>query len=362
MWEQKRNGYLYLCEAVTDPLTGRRRTVSVRIAKDTASGRKEANRRLYEKMEEFKPQRLHLSDLIEMYKKENIRVVRYSTYNRNRTALDALLRYVDDVYLDMLTAGLIRRKLIETGRTNVYINEIIKRTKSMLMWGYRNDYIGREVADKLQKLPDPGKKERIADKFLEKFELHALLNGMDLERWKLLTEFLALSGLRIGEAAALETTDIEGDYISVTKSYSEGYKSLGPTKTRGSNREVFIQPELADVIKKIRICMVKQRMMYRYDDPGHFFVGADGGRIGYTAYTRYLKDIAEKTVPGKLITPHTLRHTMTSLFAEAGVPLEAISRRLGHESSALTKDIYLHVTKETKVKDNAEISSVHLLA
>lgn len=362
MWEQKRNGYLYLCEAVTDPLTGKRRTVSVRIAKDNASGRKEANRRLYEKMEEYKPHRLHLSDLIEMYKKENVRVVRYSTYRRNCNAIDSLLRYVDDVYLDMLTAGLIRRKLIESGKSNVYINEVLKRSKSMLMWGYRNDLIGREIADKLQKLPDPGKKDRIQNKYLEKFELHALLNGMDLERWKLLTEFLALSGLRIGEAAALETTDIEGDYISVTKSYSESFRTVGPTKTRGSNREVFIQPELADVIKKVRICMVKQRMLYGYEDPGHLFVSQEGNRIGYASYNKYLKGIAEKTVPGKTVTPHTLRHTMTSLFAEAGVPLEAISRRLGHESSALTREIYLHITKETKVKDNAEISSVHLLA
>jgi integrase len=185
---------------------------------------------------------------------------------------------------------------------------------------------------------------------------------MDLERWRLLTEFLALSGLRIGEAAALETTDIEGDYISVTKSYSESFHNLGPTKTRGSNREVFIQPELADVIKKVRICMVKQRMLYGYEDPGHLFVSQEGNRIGYASYNKYLKGIAEKTVPGKTVTPHTLRHTMTSLFAEAGVPLEAISRRLGHESSALTREIYLHITKETKVKDNAEISSVHLLA
>ena len=113
---------------------------------------------------------------------------------------------------------------------------------------------------------------------------------------------------------------------------------------------MFIQPELADVIKKVRICMVKQRMLYGYEDPGHLFVSQEGNRIGYASYNKYLKGIAEKTVPGKTVTPHTLRHTMTSLFAEAGVPLEAISRRLGHESSALTREIYLHITKETKVK------------
>ena len=35
MWEQNRNGTLYLCERAYEPLTGRAHTVSVKIAKDT---------------------------------------------------------------------------------------------------------------------------------------------------------------------------------------------------------------------------------------------------------------------------------------------------------------------------------------
>lgn len=362
MWEETIRNKKYLRERTIDPLTGRSRVVSVQIKTDNKSGRKEANKRLQARLDESKPKRLHLSELIELYKKENIRTVRYSTYTRNCNALDSMLRIVDDVYIDMLTAGLIRSRLVDSGKSNTYLNELLKRTKSMLMWAYRNDYMGREVADKLQKFPDPGKKDRIADKFLEKKELHDLLKAMELDRWKLLTEFLALSGLRIGEAFALNATDIKDDYIIVDKSYSENFASLGPTKTKGSNREVYIQPELEEVIKKIRICMMRQRMQFGYEDPGYFFTGVDGGRVGYAAYSKYLREIAAKVVPDKTVTPHTLRHTMTSLFAEAGVPLEVISRRLGHESSELTRRIYLHVTKERKNMDNAEVRNVVLLA
>ena len=48
------------------------------------------------------------------------------------------------------------------------------------------------------------------------------------------------------------------------------------------------------------------------------------------------------------LTPHSLRHTHTSLLAEAGVALEQIMDRLGHSDDQITKNVYLHVTQEMK--------------
>jgi integrase len=63
----------------------------------------------------------------------------------------------------------------------------------------------------------------------------------------------------------------------------------------------------------------------------------------------------------KHITPHILRHTHTSLLAEEGIPLDTISRRLGHTDSALTLQIYTHITEKRKAKDNAMLSAVKIL-
>lgn len=52
---------------------------------------------------------------------------------------------------------------------------------------------------------------------------------------------------------------------------------------------------------------------------------------------------------------------MTSLFAEAGVPLETITRRLGHSDSAITKKIYLHITKKQEERDAEMIRSVKII-
>lgn len=362
MWVTERNNYQYLCERVKDPLTGRSRTLTVKLSSNTVRGRKEAEKRLRAKMEDkATPKRLHLSDLIDLYEQEHERSVRESTFLRDHSTLMTILSIVDDIYIDQMSAGYIRRKLVESGKENSTLNELIKRLKTFLMWAYRNDYIGREVADKLTMFPDRSAREKISDKFLEKSELQTLVNAMELERWRLLTEFLALSGLRIGEAIALDNTDVD-EYIHVTKTYNENLASIGDPKTATSRRDVFVQPELAEVIKKIRICMMRQRMQFGYQDKGYFFSGIDGGRVGYKSYAKYIKQIAEKTKINKKIVPHTLRHTMTSLFAEAGVPLDIISRRLGHENSDITRRVYMHITETRKISDNNKVANVSLLA
>ncbi|MGE7920444.1 tyrosine-type recombinase/integrase [Viridibacillus sp. NPDC093762] len=48
------------------------------------------------------------------------------------------------------------------------------------------------------------------------------------------------------------------------------------------------------------------------------------------------------------LTPSSLRQTHTSFLAEAGVALEQIMDSLGHSDDPITKNVYLHVTKEMK--------------
>lgn len=58
------------------------------------------------------------------------------------------------------------------------------------------------------------------------------------------------------------------------------------------------------------------------------------------------------------LTPHSLRHTHTSLLAEARVSLEQIMDRLGHTDDQITKNVYLHVTQETKKEASQKFSEL----
>ena len=58
------------------------------------------------------------------------------------------------------------------------------------------------------------------------------------------------------------------------------------------------------------------------------------------------------------VTPHSLRHTHTSLLAEAGVDLDEIMDRLGHQDDATTRNIYLHITSARKSAAASKFSTL----
>jgi integrase len=79
-----------------------------------------------------------------------------------------------------------------------------------------------------------------------------------------------------------------------------------------------------------------------YHNGGLVFAMADGQPVSpwtFTASFRYLVKRAQ--VP--YIRLHDLRDTHASLLAKHGVPLEVVSKRLGHSAIGITADRYLHI-------------------
>ena len=177
----------------------------------------------------------------------------------------------------------------------------------------------------------------------------------------MLTEFSALSGLRAGEAIALNTSDIDftNRYIRVSKTYDPVNHVVGTPKTATSNRDVYMQDELFTLCKRIKRYMDKERFYC-----GHrselFMCDVNGDYLNYYSYNKYLQENARQLF-GKTVTTHFMRHTHVALMAEQGVPLDVISRRLGHSDSRVTMNIYFHVTKKMREKDNQKIKEVSIL-
>ena len=266
----------------------------------------------------------------------------------------------DDTKVNKLSARYISSSFSKAKKENVTLNTYLSHMKRMLNWGFREDYV-QDVSflKKLKPYQDADRKARIQDKFLDSSELRVLLDGMKVTRWRLLTQFLTLSGLRIGEAMALDNSDVS-DVITVNKTADARTQAITKSaKTNAGNREVFVQAELKAAIKEIRSFVLRDQLRagYRTDI---FLPGPDGERFQYYAYNKYLKENS-KALLGREITPHALRHTHVSLLAENGVPLDVISRRIGHEDSSVTRQIYLHITQKQKEKDNQIISEIKII-
>ena len=284
-----------------------------------------------------------LEQALLLYLEEKERVLRPQTVLRNEWEIRRVNNALGNKYLDTLTVLDVKRAISSISEKNCTYNERLSRYRAFLNWCYQNELIQTNLSDKLIFLPD-SKRERIQDKYLEPDELEKLLDAIKPPMWYHLTLFLVLSGLRIGEAIALRMEDVGEKYITVDKTYSLITHEVGDTKTESSAREVYIQPELRAAIDDY--------LIYRSENfkNNPFFFPGKTGELCYGSYNKYLRELSRKVLD-RTITPHAFRHTCASLYLASGVPVDTISRRLGHRNSRVTKDIYLHLTEKLKAAD-----------
>lgn len=370
MWiESRPNGTYKACERYIDPLTGKTKRVAITIASTSKQAQKDALRTLNDKIEKAlmcqeKKQELNLEELKDRYIEwQKASGIQENTWRRNETIITSVLKILgSDTLVNKLTARYIMVQMTSKDISNTKRNTYMTRFKAMLRWGYRNDYIDSiEYLDKISRFPDESAREKVVDKYLESDEIVKLLEGMKNERWNLLTRFLILSGLRIGEAMALEKSDVTDEHIIVAKTYdlTNGYIK-NRTKTESSTRNVDIQDELKDVIRQLKVFSLKQQLKHGYKTD-LIISGEDGGPINYPTYAKYIREVSERTI-GRRITPHALRHTHVSLLAAKGMSLDAIARRVGHEDSSITRKIYFHITNELAKNDRKAIMEIKLLS
>ncbi|MCB5238898.1 site-specific integrase [Niallia circulans] len=207
-------------------------------------------------------------------------------------------------------------------------------------------------------------------KFLEKEELAdflrlAKIEGLEMDH--LIFTTLAYTGLRIGELLALKWTDFDEKLatIRVTKTmynptnHIEKYQILTP-KTSGSVRTIRIDEMVVSMLRKHRIkqneIKLKQRPIYK--DQNFIFARNDGHpQIRKVIVTR-LERLLKKANIHKKITPHSFRHTHTSLLIEAGVGIKEIQQRLGHTDINTTMNIYAHMTANMEEKASQQFSNL----
>ena len=370
--EKLPNGKVRYGEYYKDPLTLNNKKVHVTMDKDSPSNRKKAiaelSLRIEKKTSVINNSNITYQQLLDEYLNYQAHTVARSTYNRNKCSLQRCVNIIGaNVYVNNTNAFYIKNLFLPKSEEDITkSNEYIKRIKAMLLWGYDNELVADyNLPNKLNSYKSNiSKKDKIKDKYLEPEELNGILEYLKqrkLWNWYYLTQFLSLTGLRIGEALALtdEDVDIKNNNISVTKTLYFAEGEITDPKTYASNRDVFIQPELRTVINNylnyrntnIKLRRIRSKI---------FFIDDNGEYMHYDAYRKQLR-LAAATVTDKKVTPHILRHTHASLLMTQGVNIDTISRRLGHEDSKITKEIYLHVTKLLIEKDNAQLNQVNLL-
>ena len=181
--------------------------------------------------------------------------------------------------------------------------------------------------------------------YLEDLDQSSYENFFDYVLYKT----LLASGCRIGEALALEWSDIDlkKGIISISKTLNR-YQETNTPKSKAGLREVDIDTATVSLLKEYKkrqqiqawqlgrsvsivftpfttkyayACLLRKRLQ------GHF-KAADVPNIGF----------------------HGFRHTHASLLLNSGIPYKELQHRLGHSQLSMTMDIYSHLSKENAKK------------
>ena len=184
------------------------------------------------------------------------------------------------------------------------------------------------------KLPGRAKRRNV---YLSAAQLLALAD--EAGPYRSLVLLLGTAGLRWGEAAALRVSDVDflrRRIVLHRNAVTVGRQVYVGTLKSGKNRTVA----LADFVIGALAVTAEGRQRDELLWPS-----ADGGYLGPPSSTdSWLSgavarcQAADPTFPR--ITAHALRHTAASLAISAGANVKVVQRMLGHESAAMTLDVY----------------------
>jgi integrase len=159
------------------------------------------------------------------------------------------------------------------------------------------------------------------------------------ERYKLLFEVLATSGLRISEGIALQRLhlQLDGSKPEVCVRRAIVRRRIVPPKTKYGKRDIRLPTPL---VYRLRSHLTAQ---LDEDSTALAFTNDEGNEIEPgNLRKRVLKPIVEE-VEAPWAGFHTFRHTFASLHLSRGTNLLQLSRALGHHSAAFTLSRYTHL-------------------
>jgi integrase/recombinase XerD len=195
---------------------------------------------------------------------------------------------------------------------------------------------GRIGVDPTLKLDAPKKSQRFP-KTLSEADVEALLRQPDPGeplglRDRAMLEVLYASGLRVSELVRLKLAEVSTDQ-GVVRIFGKGSKErLVPL---GEEALAW----LARYVAEARPALLKRRTSE------FLFVTARAAPMTRQAFWYLLKKRAASAIPGKALSPHTLRHAFATHLLNHGADLRVVQLLLGHADISTTQ-IYTHVARE----------------
>lgn len=263
--------------------------------------------------------------------------------------------------LDKLTTPLIQsivNKLAEEtnkGEPKAYLHydKIHALNKRILQYGVVMQAIPFNPAREVLLPRNNQKANRHKIKHFDNQELKKFLgylDSLDSNKYRhfyevTLYKFLLATGCRIGEALALEWSDIDlkKGIISISKTLNR-YQETNTPKSKAGLREIDIDKATVSLLKQYK----KRQQVQSWQ------LGRSEGIVFTPFTTKYAYAcLLRKRLQGHFkaagvpdISFHGFRHTHATIMLYAGIEAKDLQYRLGHSNISMTLNTYVHATKE----------------
>lgn len=281
--------------------------------------------------------------------------VKPQTYDATVTRLNRhIMPTLGNMKVDKITASDIQ--MLINRLSKYYVNytavrSVIRKVRQQGVLLGLIDY--NSARDIILPRKQPNAKKKV--KFIDPSDLKSFLEHLETSQHKrynlyfdaVLYQLLLSTGLRIGEACALEWGDIdlENGTIAINKTYNKNLKFLSTAKTQSGNRVISVDKK---TLRSLKLYQMRQRQLFNE-------VGARVSEVVFATPTRkYFNasvrqsalDTRCKEAGIERFTFHAFRHTHASLLLNAGISYKELQYRLGHANISMTLDTYGHLSKD----------------
>ena len=297
----------------------------------------------------------YLAQWLVTYAKPNVGNKTYERYERivddiNAHLGDTLLRdlkplAIQSFYATLLASG--RKK--GGGLSPLTVQHIHRLLRKALHQAVRWEIIEKNPADGVE-APRVQRKEMVA---LDRDGLAALLRALRGTKLYLPTLLAATTGMRRGEILALRWSDVDlqAGTLRVARSLEQTAAGLNfkEPKSRYSKRTISLANATVDALKT-------HRATHDTGPDGLVVCRPDGTPYPPNQLSAEFHRAAHGN--GFAVRFHDLRHTHASNLLRDGVPVNVVSRRLGHAEPSITLNVYSHVLPGMQEEAAAKVDAM----
>lgn len=233
-------------------------------------------------------------------------------------ALPKLGKRLNDVKADDIRAYLTMRRI--QGVTNTSIDNERRVLSSFFNFSHDEEYIEHNPMKRIEKV----KTQKLQKKPFTEDEMERLRMAAKTDRNKAVIEFLYSTACRVSEVEALDISDIDFDQRECTV-LGKGNKE----------RKVFLSPRCISVLKHYLSTRKDKHPALFVTDTSKYNKGKEINRFGKSGIETMVR-MAGRRAGIEKAHPHRIRRTAATLALRRGMPIEQVSKMLGHEDLKTT--------------------------